>query len=172
MYSDDFDHKKGVKWNKDAAILHIKRYCAMQDRSHYEVRSKLLQHQVYGDTLEEIMANLITDGFLNEERFAKSYIRGKFRMKNWGRIKILQGLKLHKISDYSIREGLKEIDDDAYLNTAKDVVLKKIGGNTTLLQDAIERQKVVHYVMGKGFEIDVVLDALKAIQDDSVSDGK
>ncbi|MEZ4911251.1 MAG: regulatory protein RecX [Saprospiraceae bacterium] len=167
MSSDDFEYKKGVRWNKDIAIVNIKRYCAVQDRSHFEVRTKLLQHQVYGLTLEEIMADLITEGFLNEERFAKSYIRGKFRMKGWGKIKILQGLKLHKISDYSIREGLKEIDDNDYLATVQDLILKRIKGNITTLDSHVERQKVVQFVMTKGFEVDIVLDALKRVQTQS-----
>ena len=74
-------------WSRDEALLNIQKYCALQERCHQEVRFKLIEHSIYGDILEELIADLITNDFLNEERFAKTYARGKFRMKNWGRNK-------------------------------------------------------------------------------------
>ena len=93
--------KKAKKYiSPEDALAKLQRYCAYQDRCHQEVRTKLIDLGVFGDTLEEIITDLIKDNFLNEERFARSYARGKFRMRKWGRIKIRQELKLRKISDY------------------------------------------------------------------------
>ena len=69
----------------DKALQKLQRYCAYQDRCHQEVRAKLLSLGVYGDEMEEIIVSLIEDKFLDEERFARSFARGKFRLKQWGR---------------------------------------------------------------------------------------
>ena len=111
----EYDNKKKAYWSIDEATLNIQKFCAMQDRCHSEVRTRLLEHGIYGDVLEGMISDLITNGFLDEERFAKSYVRGKFRMKGWGRNKIIRELKLRQVSPYSIREGLKEIDEDEYI---------------------------------------------------------
>ncbi len=99
------------------ALQKLQRYCAYQDRCHSEVRSKLLDLGIYGDELEEIIAELITDNFLNEERFARSYARGKFNIKKWGRHRIKQELKRRQITDYCLRKAMEEIEETDYLNT-------------------------------------------------------
>src|SRR5688500_923655 len=89
----------------------IQQYCAYQERSHLEVRNKLYSFGLYRGDVDEILAGLITDGFLNEERFAKAFAGGKFRMKKWGRIKITHALESKGVSSNCIRIGLREIDD-------------------------------------------------------------
>ena len=111
---------------KDVALQKMQRYCAFQERCHSEVRQKLLELSVYGDTLEEIIAELIADNYLNEERFARSYARGKFRTKAWGRNRIKQELKMRRVSEYCIRKGLEEIEEDDYLATLEKVIHKKL----------------------------------------------
>ena len=110
----------------EKALLKLQHYCAYQDRCHQEVRTKLLDIKVYGDELENIMTDLIRDDFLNEERYAKSYCRGKFRMKKWGKNKILQGLKLKRISAYCIKKGMTEIEDDEYIGTLLSILDRNI----------------------------------------------
>ncbi|MCB0655774.1 MAG: RecX family transcriptional regulator, partial [Saprospiraceae bacterium] len=83
----------------------ILRYCTLQDRSHLEVRLKLIHLKVYGEDLEAMMTELIQQDFLNEERFARSFVRGKFRMKGWGREKISRELVRHQLSDYVMRKA-------------------------------------------------------------------
>ena len=83
--------------SKEDALKKLQRYCAYQDRCHQEVRSKLLDLGIYGHDLEEVIVALIEDNFLNEERFARSFTRGKLRIKHWGRNKILQELKKKNI---------------------------------------------------------------------------
>ena len=114
------------KWvSREEALAKMQRYCAYQDRCHKEVRNKLLEMKVYGDWLEEIIVELIEDNFLNEERFACSFARGKFRIKQWGRSRIRQELKQRNISAYCIRKAMEEIDEQEYLNTLKTVMQKK-----------------------------------------------
>ncbi|MBX2876256.1 MAG: RecX family transcriptional regulator, partial [Saprospiraceae bacterium] len=133
------------------ALKKLQRYCAYQDRCHAEVRSKLLDLGVYGDTLEEIMAELITDNFLNEERFARSYARGKFNIKKWGRIRIKQELKKRKITDYCIRKGMEEIEEEDYEKTLHQLIEKK----ASQMEDAFSFQnkaKIATYLIRRGFE--------------------
>lgn len=141
------------------ALQKLERFCAYQDRCHQEVRFKLLDLGVYGDELEEIIAQLISDGFLNESRFARSYVRGKFRIKKWGRIRIRQELKRRNISEYCIREGMGEIEEAAYAETLQELLLQK----ASLLNEPDvfkKKQKLARYVISKGFEPDIVWNVL------------
>ena len=138
-------------------LAKIQRYCAYQDRCHQEVRSKLLSMKVYGKELEELMGDLIQEGFLNEERYAKSYVRGKFRIKRWGRVKIKQKLKQHKISDYCIERGLLEISEEEYATTLDALIQQEI----TKLIPPINKIKLTKKLMLKGYEYPLVLEALK-----------
>lgn len=153
------DDTKKVRWSKDDAIKHIQKYCAAQDRCHAEVRTKLIEHSIYGDILEEIISELISDGFLDEERFAKSYVRGKFRIKDWGRNKIVQELKFRQISDYSIREGLKEIHESDYWATLERLYQKKL--KTIQYKDKYDLyRKMTTYLMVKGFEYELIKEVM------------
>lgn len=113
-------------WTKDVALSNLCKWCASQERSHHDVRTKLIQRQVYGDDLEDIMATLISEGFLNEERYAKAYANGKYKINKWGRNKIILGLKQKKVSDYSIKKALKEIIDEDYDSNLKRIIEKKV----------------------------------------------
>ena len=135
----------------DEALKKLQRYCAYQDRCHQEVRSKLLDLGIRGYDVENIMAELITDNFLNEERFAKSYVRGKFRVKKWGRIRIKQELNKRKISAYCQKKGLAEIEEEDYQNTLYQLIEKK---NELLKEDNIyhRKQRIAAFVIRKGYE--------------------
>jgi len=138
----------------------IRHYCAYQERCHSEVRNKLLELSVYGADLEEAVSLLIADDFLNEERFARSYCRGKFRLKQWGKNKIIQSLKFKKVSDYCIRKGLSEIDEEAYLETFYKLVEKKkkeLSGEKNIW---IKKKKIKDFLNRRGFEAPLIYDAL------------
>jgi regulatory protein len=142
-----------------AALLSLQRFCAYQDRCHEEVRSRLKELGVWGNDLELIIVELIEDNFLDEERFAKSYTRGKFRIKNWGKIRIVQELKKRKISDYCIKQGLLEISDDDYLLTIAKLQEKYATMHPEL--NAFELQnKTVQYILSKGFDLENVLKVI------------
>lgn len=101
----DYSSKKS-KWTQETALKELKRWCAAEERSHQAVRTKLIEHQIYGDQLEAIIAELIGENFLNELRFAKAYVSGKFKINQWGRNKIKMGLKQKNISTYNINKAM------------------------------------------------------------------
>ncbi len=103
----------------------IQKYCDYQERYQQEVRDKLYSWGVKTEEVEHLIAYLIEHDYINEERYAKAFVRGKFRIKHWGRNKIRMELKQRKISDYCIKEGLKEIQDTDYLETLKQVLNKR-----------------------------------------------
>lgn len=153
--------KKAVKITDPAvALAKAEHYCAYQDRAQQEVRDKLYEWGLWPEAAENIISTLIGDGFLNEERFARAYARGKFNQKQWGRIKIKQGLKFKKIPDVLIRKALAGIDGDDYINTLTRILEKKAA--TVIEKDTYKRRyKITQYAMGRGFEHDLIADVLK-----------
>lgn len=145
---------------KSEAIQKLKKYCAYQERCHSEVRTKLLSYQVYGDTLEEVILDLIQEDYLNEERFACSYARGKYRIKKWGRNKIVQELKARKISKYCINKGLKEIEEEQYYVNLEEVINKYIKERKTKYAPYQLRTKTIQMAMNKGYEYELILELL------------
>ncbi|MBT8190727.1 MAG: RecX family transcriptional regulator [Saprospiraceae bacterium] len=152
----------------EKALDRMKRYCAYQDRCHLEVSRKLYDIGIYGDDKDQVMAELIEQNFLNEERFAKSFARGKFRMKKWGRNKILNGLQERQISDYCIRKGLKEIEEDEYIRVLKEILIsqiRKYNGENAL----IAKDKAIKYASKRGYEAPIIFAIVKEIELDSDS---
>lgn len=142
------------------ALERLRKYCAFQERSQQEVRNKLVELGQRGNEMENIIVQLIEEGFLNEERFALAFARGKFRMKEWGRTKIVRELKRKGISDYCINKALKEIDDRDYRKTLLAALKRKAPG----LKDKnifSRRQKLSNYLIGKGFEPELVWEEVK-----------
>lgn len=137
------------------ALPPIQKYCAYQERHHQEVRSKLYSYGLHENEVEELIAELITSGFLNEERYAKMYAGGKFRMKHWGRNKIVNELKFKGISKRCIQVGLNEIDEADYRKALQNQIKKKIKimQETNLFK---KRDRVARYAIGKGYEPELV----------------
>lgn len=149
--------------SKSVALSQIQRYCAFQDRCHHEVRAKLLQMGVYGDVLEEIMAELVLNRFLDEERFARSFVRGKFRFKQWGRLRIMAELQQRRISDYCIQQAFTEINEQEYLDQLQNLLQKKAQQDHLSSADFHQRQKLAAYAFRKGFESELIQDALSKL---------
>lgn len=148
----------------DAAYLKIIRYCAYQERSHHEVREKLFVYGLYPSQAETLIARVITEGYLNEERFAKAFAGGKFRMKSWGKKKISRALESHGLTKKCIESGLREIDDIDYSSTLSRLIEKK--WHQLADKDLfIKKDKVARYAMGKGYEPDLVWGILKGMKD-------
>lgn len=127
------------------------KFCAYQERSHMEVRSKLYSFGLYKNEVEEIIAELIQENFLNEERFARSFSRGKFNLKNWGRIKIKYELKQRGVSNGNILAGLDEINELEYEKRLVKLLHKKFN---SLKQGRLfeKKFKTKKYLIQKGFE--------------------
>jgi regulatory protein len=135
-------------------------FCAYQERTQAEVRERLQKWGVEGDEADEIIVYLIEENYLNEGRFAKIFAGSKFRVKHWGRQKILYELKARKLSEHSIREGLAEIDDEDYIETLRSLLEKKKRELRTEKQPLVLKQKLARYAISKGFEGDLVWDII------------
>lgn len=136
----------------------IAHYCAYQDRCHSEVRYKLIELGVYGDELEEMIAYLISEKYLDEERYAQSFVRGKLKYSEWGRNKIIQGLKAKQVSEYCIKKGLKEIIPEEYEQIIWKLINKKYESLPNSDNDWVRKQKILRYLVQRGFEMDIVGD--------------
>lgn len=146
-------------YDKKSGKVKIEQYCAYQERSQQEVRDKLYDMGLHQKDVEELISELVTDNFLNEERFAITYARGKFRIKHWGKIKIKQSLKLKRVSEYCIKKALKEIDGDEYLEVLKTEMHKK-AEKVKDKDPYIRKNKIAQYLASRGFEQDLIWDLL------------
>jgi regulatory protein len=156
-----FEEKKPKKkLTPNQALIKAQMSCAYQERCQQEIRDKLYEWGLHSNEVENIIADLISTNFLNEERFAKAFAGGKFRIKKWGKVKIKIELKKRKISDYCIRKGLAEIDDKEYINTLKDVISKKLKENSKE-KIQIRNYKAAQYAQSRGFEGDLIWDIIK-----------
>ncbi len=157
----DFETKPKKKLTPQQALLKAQQTCAYQERCQQEMRDKLYEWGLYSNDVENIIANLITDNFLNEERFAKTYAGGKFRIKKWGKIKIKIELKKRKISDYCIRKAMQEIPDNDYTHTLEQLIVKK-SKDVKDKKAEVRNHKIAQYAISRGFESDLVWDILRA----------
>ncbi len=142
------------------AIDRMRKFCGYQERAHSDVRAKLIKLQVYGDDLEDIISQLVDEDYLNEERYARSYVRGKFRINKWGKFKIRMYLQQKRVSEYCINKGMEEIDDEEYINVIDDLLVRKLAGNT----DFKSIQKARDSVMRKGFESGLISERLAVLR--------
>jgi regulatory protein len=138
----------------------IYHYCAYQERCHQEVRNKLYDLGLRTSEVDEMISHLITERYLNEERFAKAFAGGKFRLKNWGKIKIIQSLESKGLTQNCIKAGLSEIQEDDYRNTIESLVMKKID-SLEELNLFVKREKISNYLIQKGFEPSLVWAIVK-----------
>lgn len=141
--------------NPESTRAKICRYCAYQERTHREVRQKLYSMGLPADEVEETIAFLITDGFLNEERFAIAYAGGKFRQLKWGRLKIVNGLERKGLSNACIRIGLREIDEGEYVKTLRSLLIQRLS-SIDEPDNYIKRNKLARFAIQKGYEPDIV----------------
>jgi len=133
----------------------LERYCAYQERCYKEVEKKLRDLKMIPQVQEQIMLHLLQHNFLNEERFAKAFVRGKFSIKKWGRNKIIRELKAKQISTFNINTALKEIDEEIYLETLHKIAEKKL----VLIKETNiykKRNKLSNFLISKGFESNLV----------------
>lgn len=134
-------------------------FCAYRDRSHKEVEEKLREMRMIPSAQEQIIIQLMQEDFLNEERFARSFVRGKFRIKKWGRIKIKQELKFREISSPIIKLAFTEIEEKDYRSTLYEVAEKKL--RLIKEKDSYKkRQKLSDFLLRKGYESALVYDTV------------
>jgi regulatory protein len=142
---------------KEQALQKLRHYCAYQERSHVEVKEKLYSFGLRKQMVEESIAQLIEEDYLNEERFAIQFAGGKFRMKQWGRVKIIHALKQKQVSTYCINKAIKELDGEAYDKTLNKLAKQKWssvkGVDVNLF---VKMGKTTDYLLQKGYEPELV----------------
>lgn len=141
----------------ETALERARNYCAYQERSQQEVRDKLYTLGLTPTEVEQGIAVLIEEGFINEERFAVAWAGGKFRIKRWGRVKIRAGLRAKKISDYCIRKALESIPEEDYQKAVEETVragLKRAAGK----REPLKSRMAARYAISRGFEAERVQD--------------
>ncbi len=144
-------------------------YCVYQDRCHKEVEKKLYEMNMIPLAQEVIILHLIENNFLNEERFSKSFARGKFRIKQWGKQRIIRELKQKNISKYNIDIALKEINQEEYLNVLSELTQKK--WDTILEKNQFKkRKKIIDFMFRKGFESNLIYTKIDLIMSNDKSD--
>lgn len=147
----------------EQSLPKIKQYCAYQERCHAEVRDKLYSFGLRKPEVEQIISELITENYLNEERFAIHFAGGKFRMKQWGKIKIKQALKAKQVSDYCIKKALKEIDSKEYQKTFQKLAEQKLKTLKSERNIFIKKRKMQDFLLQKGFETQMIQQELQKI---------
>ena len=154
--------KKIETYTLKEATKKLEGYCAYQERCHKEVVQKLRNMQIIPEAIDEILTHLIQHNYLNEERFAQSFASGKFNIKKWGKIRIVNELKSRGISRFNIKTALQEIDDDKYLNTL-DTLAKKRNTAIKETQKQKRRKKLADYLFYRGWESHLVYEKLKEL---------
>jgi regulatory protein len=143
----------------DEARKKLESYCAYQDRCHKEVNQKLKDMGMIPSAIDQVINVLIQENFLNEERFSKSFARGKFNIKKWGKRRIVNELKQRNISKYNITSALKEIDENDYLETLEQLARKRLDA---LSEKNIQkrRKKLADYLLYRGWESHLVYEKI------------
>ena len=146
----------------EQALQKLKQYCAYQERSHSEVKEKLYLLGIWKKEHDQIIATLIEENYLNEERFAIAYAGGKYRIKHWGRTKIRYELKQKQVSDYCIKKALAQIDEEEYLNTLTALAEKRYESLKNE-QYLVRRKKTIDHLIQKGYEVPLVNQVLLGV---------
>ena len=144
------------------ATIKLMQFCAYRDRSHKEVEEKLNKMNMIPAAQEQIIIQLMQEDFLNEERFARSFVRGKFRIKKWGKIKIKQELKFREISSPIIKIALTEIEQEKYTATLYELAEKKLD----LLKEPDSfkiKRKLADFLLRKGYESNLVYEVVNEL---------
>jgi regulatory protein len=154
--------KNNKTYTVENATKIMENFCAYQERCHKEVEKKLYDLKMIPEARELIILHLLQYNFLNEERFAKAFARGKFSIKKWGKIRITNELKFRNISAYNIKTALNEINEFDYFNCLKKIAIKKL----PLIKESNsykKKHKLITYLLSKGYESEIVYKVIKEI---------
>ena len=145
----------------EQALQRAKLYCSYQERCHAETKEKLYWLGLFKNDVDRVLSLLIEEGYLNEERFAAAYAGGKFRMKHWGRVKIKYELRQRKVSEYCIRNAMKQIDEDEYMKVLTKLAAEKLNELKDEGNDFVRKKKVLDFLLQKGYERDLIICVIK-----------
>ncbi len=140
----------------------IEFYCAYQERCQIEVTEKLKKLRIFGADTAEYVNHLISNDFLNEERFSECYVRGKFNNNNWGRKKIIRELESRNISTEIINKAMSEISEEDYIKKIRVLATKIINENLDTPKERI-REKIYNRLDYKGWEKELIFEEIKVL---------
>lgn len=155
--------KSECKYSFLEAKAKVEALCAYQERCQFEINHKLISWGFNAEERSQLIAELITNRFLDEERFASAYVSGKFRIKRWGRIKIKSHLTQKHVSTYSIEKALKEINLDDYWDALVYLAERKFVDLKREKDHWQKRAKLTRYLQSKGYEGDLIQDAVNNV---------
>ena len=155
MRGSDTPYPQG-RVSREKALQKLKHFCGYQERSHADVKQKLYALGLFKTEVEEIMTQLIEEGYLNEQRFATLFASGKFRIKGWGRQKISYELRLKHISEFCIKKALADIDEAEYLKSFSRLAEKKWNSLHTEKNIFVRTNKCHQYLLQRGFETSLI----------------
>jgi regulatory protein len=147
---------KQKSFTVEQAMRSIERYCAYQERCHQEVERKLKKMGMIDDAIDQIMPHLLEHDFLNETRFSRAFARGKFRMKSWGRQRIVRELRAKGLNKRTTDIGLTEISDEDYRETFETLSRKRNNQLTNETNKYKRRKKLADYLLYRGWESHLV----------------
>lgn len=147
---------------KEQARQKINQYCIYQERCHLEVKEKLHSFGLHEKDIEQIVSQLAEENYLNEERFAIQYADGKFRLKQWGKVKIKYALRQKRVNEYFIKKALMEINEEDYINTLNKLSNHKLKTLKSEKNIFIKKRKLQDYLLQKGYEGELVSTVLNA----------
>ncbi len=146
----------------DEAQLKLQNYCAYQERCHQEVRQKLKEMHMIPEAIDTIIVHLLEHNFLNEERFAKTFVSGKFRIKKWGKYRLTSALKKKDVSKFNINLAISQIPNTEYIDVFNDLAKKK--ANSIREKDKWKKKKkLVDYLFYRGWESHLVYDKVNEL---------
>lgn len=145
------------------ALEKAMKYCAYQERSHFDVRQKLRSWGLDQGEADEVLSELVLENFLSESRFAEAYVRGKLRIKKWGKVKIRQGLEAKYVSEYCIKDALEKINEEEYYAIFYNELEKRIDSSPEPFSYK-NKGKIAAYFIRRGWEANLVWTELKEIE--------
>ena len=148
----------------EQALQKARHYCAYQERCHSEVKEKLYGFGIRRHEVEEALSRLIEENYLNEERFAVQFAGGRFRMKEWGRVKIRYELKLKQVGEYCIKKALASINEEDYDRTLSRLTEDK-WSDLHKEDHYIRRQKLQTFLVQKGYEMEKIRGVLAGLKE-------
>lgn len=153
--------KRKPAYSDDPAWLleRMKKYCAFQERCIYDVKRKLKEWNIREEVVDRLIARLIKEDYINEERFARIFAGGKFRNNKWGKNRIIRELETRNIPDIYIQVGLHEIGDEEYITTLRRLIYKK-NKELDIANVDVRNRKLASFAIGKGYEPGLVWDIL------------
>jgi len=153
---------KSHTYTVNEALQKLQNYCAYQERCHSEVQQKLKDMNMIPEAIDQIIVSLINDNYLNETRFAQTFVRGKFRIKKWGKHRLTLELKKKGISKFNIKKAIGEIEEDEYITVFNNLA-KKRSLQIKETNKTKKKRKLADYLLYRGWESHLVYEKVNEL---------